>query len=76
MRCQSEALAHHASTLAAARRAVNRKSELNELRAEIAELRKLVTARPKAQARCKPNGAAEAAKPDVEALDRVNIRRI
>ena len=34
VRCQSEALAHHASTLAAARRAVNRKSELNELRAE------------------------------------------
>jgi hypothetical protein len=27
VRCQSEALAHHASTLAAARRAVNRKSE-------------------------------------------------
>jgi uncharacterized protein YukE len=39
VRCQSEALAHHASTLAAARRAVNRKSELNELRAELAELR-------------------------------------
>jgi hypothetical protein len=36
VRCQSEALAHHASTLAAARRAVNRKSELNELRAEVA----------------------------------------
>jgi hypothetical protein len=36
MRCQSEAFAHHASTLAAARRAVNRKSELNELRAEVA----------------------------------------
>ena len=39
VRCQSEALAHHASTLAAARRAVNRKSELNGLRAELAELR-------------------------------------
>src|SRR6266481_3957410 len=36
VRCQSEALAHHASTLAAARRAVNRKSQLNELRAEVA----------------------------------------
>ena len=36
VRCQFEVLAHHASTLAAARRAVNRKSELNELRAEVA----------------------------------------
>jgi hypothetical protein len=36
VRCQSEALVHHVSTLAAARRAVNRKSELNELRAEVA----------------------------------------
>jgi hypothetical protein len=36
VRCQSEALAHYASTLAAARRAVNRKSELNELRAALA----------------------------------------
>jgi len=43
VRCQSEVLAHHASTLAAARRAVNRKSKLNELRAELAELRALVT---------------------------------
>src|SRR6266404_9112696 len=39
VRCQSEALAHHASTLAAARHAVNWKSELNELRAELTELR-------------------------------------
>jgi hypothetical protein len=39
----SEALAHYASTLAAARRAVNQRSELNELRAELAELRALVT---------------------------------
>jgi hypothetical protein len=29
VRCQSEALAHHASTLAAVRGAVNRKSELS-----------------------------------------------
>jgi hypothetical protein len=42
VRCQSEDLAHHASTLAAARRAVNGKSDLNELRAEIAELRALL----------------------------------
>src|SRR5947208_425171 len=34
VRCQSEALARHASTLVAARRAVNRKPELNEHRAE------------------------------------------
>jgi hypothetical protein len=47
VRCQSEALAHHASTLAAARRAVNRKSDLNELRAEIAALRALVAAKLK-----------------------------
>jgi hypothetical protein len=52
VRCQSEALTHHASTLAAARRAVNRKSELNELRAEPAELR----ARPRGQSA----GAAQA----------------
>jgi hypothetical protein len=44
VRCQSEALAHHASTLAAARRAVNPKSELNELRAELAALREMVDA--------------------------------
>jgi hypothetical protein len=47
VRCQSEALAHHASTLAAVRRAVNRKSELNELRAGLTELRALVAAKPK-----------------------------
>src|SRR5262245_45610952 len=43
VRCQSEVLAHHDLTLAASRRAVNRRSELNELRAELAELRALVT---------------------------------
>src|SRR5262249_13205698 len=32
VRCQSEALAHYASTLAAARRSVNRKSELSSMR--------------------------------------------
>jgi ribosomal protein L29 len=48
------ALADYASTLAAARRAVNRKSELNELRAELAELRALVTTRRK-----RNNDAAE-----------------
>jgi ribosomal protein L29 len=37
------------------RRAVNRKSELNELRAELTELRAA-----KAQARRKPNGVAKA----------------
>ena len=47
MRCQFEALTHHVSTLAATRRAVNRKSELNELRAELAELRALVAAKPR-----------------------------
>jgi ribosomal protein L29 len=61
VRCQSEALAHRASTLAAARRAVNRKSELNELRAELAELRALVATRRK-----RNNGAAEESQ--VEAL--------
>jgi len=55
VRCRSEALA-------AARRAVNRKSELNELRAEIAELRALAAARPRREP--KRNGA----QPDVEAL--------
>jgi hypothetical protein len=53
VRCQSEALAHHASTLAAARRAVNRKSELNEFRALVA-------------ARRGRNGAAKG--PEVQAL--------
>src|SRR5262245_46814939 len=43
VRCQSEVLAHYASTLAAARRTVNQRAELNELRAELAELRALVT---------------------------------
>ena len=43
MRCQSDGLAHYPSTLAAARRAVNRKCELNKLRAELAELYALVT---------------------------------
>ena len=47
VRCQSEALTHYASTLAAARRAVNRNSELNELRAKLAELRALMAARPR-----------------------------
>jgi len=47
VRCQSEALGHHASTLAAVRRAVNRKSELKELRAELAALRALAAARPR-----------------------------
>jgi hypothetical protein len=66
VRCQSEPLAHHASTLAAARSAVNQKSELNELRGELAELRALVAARRKRER----NGAAKAraAKPEVEAL--------
>ena len=65
MRCQSEALAHHASTLAAARCAVNLKSELNELRAELAELRALIEA---SAARRRGNGhAAEDAKVEVMA---------
>ena len=62
MRCQSEALAHYASTLAAARRAVNRKSELSELRAELAELRALAAARPRREPKRK------SAQPDVEVL--------
>jgi hypothetical protein len=63
VRCQSEALTHHASTLAAARRAVNRKCELNELRAEIASLRLLVQKR-----KPRRNGKAEERQPEVEAL--------
>ena len=55
VRCQSEALARHASTLAAARRAVNQKSELNELRALVAARRKL---RPKRQAQRPHRGGA------------------
>jgi hypothetical protein len=62
VRCQSEGFAHYASTLAAARRAVNRKSELNELRAEIAELHALVAAKPRREPK------REGAQPDVEAL--------
>jgi hypothetical protein len=46
------------------RRAVNRKSELNELRAELVELRALVAA--KRGAPKQGNGAAK--EPDVEAL--------
>jgi hypothetical protein len=56
VRCQSEALAHHVSTLAAARRAVNRKFE-------IASLRLLVAKREP-----NSNGDAEAKQPEVEAL--------
>jgi hypothetical protein len=58
VRCQSEALAHHASTLAAARRAVNRKSELNELRAFVAARRR----------RKMRNGHAAKGRPEIEAL--------
>jgi hypothetical protein len=60
--CQS-VLAHHASTPAAARRAVNRKSELNELRAELAALRALVARRrrkPKRDGAAKEQGEVEA----------------
>jgi hypothetical protein len=57
VRCQSEVLAHHASTLAAARRAVNRKSELNELRAELAELRARIETKA---AKRRSNGAVTA----------------
>jgi len=66
VRCQSEALAHHASTLAAARCAVNRKSELNELRAELAELRALIEARA-ARRRGNGHAVAEDAKAEVMA---------
>src|SRR5262249_43250483 len=71
VRCQSEALVHHASTLAAARCAVNRKSELNELRAELAELRALIEARA---ARRKSNGHAMAEDAKVEVTANVACR--
>jgi hypothetical protein len=48
-------------TLAAARRAVNRRSELNEHRAELAALRAFVAAKPRREPKRK------GAQPDVEA---------